>query len=133
MMRLPLSDVHVRLLRGVRATIAGDPLLAPWMAGDGGPALILEAFDCQPWASLTFNGMRHSLSIRLDGPAPLVEAGRARLAALFQDSDLGLSGHFVADLVLEAGTERPGGLGEADSRSEHVSLALQLEALTIEE
>lgn len=133
MKRLPLNDVHVRLLRGIRAVIAADPLLAPWMAGEAGPALVIEDFESRPWASLTFSGMRHSIAIRLEGPADLVAAGRARLASLLDEPDFGLSGHFLAELALD---DRPcdnrdaSGEGGLDG---HARLAIQLEALTIEE
>jgi hypothetical protein len=133
MKRLPLSDIHLRLLRGVRGVIAGDPLLAPWMAAEAGPSLVIEDFESEPWASLTFSGTRHRLAIRLEGPAALVAAGQARLALLMAAPDIHMPGHFLADLVLEAmpckGPLRPGNF-DPDG---HARLAIQLEALTIEE
>lgn len=131
MMRLPLTDVHVRLLRGVRAAIAGDPLLAPWMAGGTGPALVIEDFESEPWASLTFTGMRHRLAIRLEGAPAMVEAGRARLLALLDDPDIPVPGHFLAEFALQ---ELACDAGGSDGGSEgHGRLIIQLEALTIEE
>lgn len=131
MMRLPLTDVHVRLLRGVRAAIADDAMLAPWMAGEAGPALVIEDFESEPWASLTFSGTRHRLAIRLEGAAALVEAGRARLLALLDDPDIPVPGHFLAEFALQ---ELACGSGEGGSAPEgHGRLIIQLEALTIEE
>lgn len=132
MMRMPLTDAHIRLLRGVRGVIAADPMLASWMAGETGPALVIEDFASQPWASLTFSGTRHSLSIRLEGPADLVAAGRARLGVLLHEPDLALGGHFLAELTLEDRPDDGDGF-ETGGRQGHARLAIQLEALTIEE
>lgn len=133
MMRMPLSDVHIRLLRGVRAVIAGDPLLASWMAAEAGPSLVIEDFESEPWASLTFSGTRHRLAIRLEGPIELVAAGQARLTQLMDEPDIHVPGHFLADLALEvtSGAERTA-FANCDPDG-HARLAIQLEALTIEE
>jgi hypothetical protein len=133
MMRLPLSDVHIRLLRGVRAVIAGDPMLAPWMAAEAGPSLVIEDFESEPWASLTFSGTRHRLAIRLEGPPALVEAGKARLALLLDEPEIQVPGHFLADLALEAIPCREAPAPGKFDPDGHARLAIQMEALTIEE
>lgn len=73
-MRMLLTDAHVRLLRAMRSAIAADRWFEPWLDGRFGPALVIEDFTSEPWASLTFAGMRHAIDIRLSGPNADVEA-----------------------------------------------------------
>jgi hypothetical protein len=126
-MRQLLTDAHVRLLRAVRNAITSDQWLQPWMqmAADG-PALVVEDFASEPWASLTFCGMRHRLDIRLSGTQQDVETAYDRLKAILETPEFDLPGHFLAELEL---IESKGEI-HADER---MSLTLQLEALTIEE
>jgi len=123
-MRLQLTDVHVRLLRGLRGLIASDPRLARWLDDSEGPSLVIEGFDSEPWASLTFTGTRHRLDVRLQGPHDEVEAASAQLRALLTEPDLSLPGHFLAEIeVVESIAEiNQDGL---------MGLAIQIEALTI--
>jgi len=125
-MRLQLTDVHVRLLRGIRSLISSDPALALWLDDGKGPRLVIEGFDSEPWASLTFSGTRHRLDVRLKGPAAEVGPASERLRALLSDPDLALPGHFLAEIeVIESIAEiHQDGL---------MGFAIQVEALTIEE
>ncbi len=133
-MRNQLTDAHIRLLRGVRAVIAADSWFDPWMseAPDAAsrpspsPSLVIEDFASEPWASLTFCGMRHRLDIRLSGPAPDVETAYRRLRSLLDEPAIELPGHFVAELQLTQKTEE-------FYQDGHMGLAVQIEALTIEE
>jgi len=146
LMRSNLTNAHIRLLRAVRATIAADPWFAAWCpqaaaSSDAGfddfetglhagsssaPTLVIEDFASEPWASLTFSGMRHSLAIRLHGPQLAVESAYDRLECLLTEPDLDIHGHFLADmeLVESEGEIHPDG---------SMSLGIQFEALTIEE
>lgn len=125
-MRFQLTDVHVRLLRGIRSLITSDPGLAHWLDDREGPAMVIEGFDSEPWASLTFSGTRHRLDVRLQGPAAEVEDASARLRALLKEPDLNLPGHFLAEIEVSRSISEihQDGL---------MSLAIQVEALTIEE
>lgn len=136
-MRALLTDAHVRLLRAVRETISADPWFdgwAPQALADaassseafGVQRLVIEDFASEPWASLTFSGMRHSLAIRLHGTQTAVESAYDRLEALLTEPDLDLPGHFLAEmeLVESNGEIHPDG---------SMSLGIQFDALTIEE
>lgn len=127
-MRMQLADAHVRLLRAMRQAIAADRWFDPWL-GDGsgaGPALVIEDFSSEPWASLTFTGMRHRIDIRLEGRQVDVEAAYDRLRALMTEPDLELAGHFLAEIALSCthGEVRDDG---------GMAMTLSYEALTIEE
>jgi hypothetical protein len=68
----------------------------------------------RPWASITFTGARHWVSLSV-GPA------RAReIAALLPDYEFNLPGHLVADIVV-TGTKPDGD-----------RILLEIEALTVE-
>lgn len=145
-MRSSLTDVHVRLLRGIREVIAADETLAGWLArpfdlvdahrldvhrldkhrAEPARGLVIENFESEPWASLTFLGMRHRLDVRLSGEEAHVADAYDRLKALLADPPLNLPGHFVAELELidSLGEIRPDG---------RMDLSVRIEALTIEE
>lgn len=125
-MRAGLTDPHIRLLRRMREWISADPWFVNWQEAGGRPSLSIESFDSEPWASLTFTGTRHSLDVRLDGAGSDVEQALAHLQDSLPDTDLGLTGHFLAEIQI---TETETEISE-DGRT---SLCLRLEALTIEE
>jgi hypothetical protein len=129
------NSAHRALLGAIRAAILADPWFAGWtgfegaadpLAGGQGPALILEDFDWEPWASLTYRGALHHFELRLDGPIDTVERAQDRLEALCLAGDLPLMGQFLADFAIgeKAGEIRADG---------SMQLAIQLDALTIEE
>lgn len=128
-MRGLIADAHSRLLRAMRATIAADPWFDGWAdrAGDpAAPSLVIEDFSSEPWASLTFRGMRHTLAIRLHGAQNAVETAYDRLEAMLEEPDLALPGHFLAEL------ERVESNGEIHFDGS-MTLGIHFEALTIEE
>ena len=130
-MRALFTDAHARLIRAVREAIAADLWIGRWLLCDpldpgAGPSLVIEDFASEPWASLTFAGMRHQLDIRLRGTIQDVETAYDRLLAVMVEPDIMIPGHFLADvqLVESIAEIRPDG---------GMDLAIQFEALTIEE
>jgi hypothetical protein len=115
------------LMAAIRKAILADSWFSDWMQdAPGGPSLVIEDFHSEPWASLTFSGARHALTLRLCGPMDEVERAWDRLEALFTVPELALAGHFLADFEIG---ERAGEILEnGDMR-----LRITLEALTIEE
>ncbi|HWK36525.1 hypothetical protein [Sphingomonas sp.] len=75
------------------ATLLERALIAD--AARAGVAIHITACDSTRWASATFSGARHVLTLVLDGG----DAGRAWLAAL-PETDLPMRGHLVADLAV---------------------------------
>lgn len=65
-----------------------------------GVAIEIVASTATPWASATFNGARHHLTLIGDG------AGFAPWLANLPEADLPLRGHLVADLVVTSAAER---------------------------
>lgn len=127
MRQLP-GAVHQRLLRAVRDAIAADSVLGRWMDAEAGarPPLVIEDFATTPWASLTFSGNRHSLAVRLCGPALEVEHAYDRLQAVLTEPEIALPGHFLAEI----------GVSDVDAELDlegNMTMAVSIEALTIEE
>lgn len=80
----------------------------------------VERCSSRRWASITFSGQRHELSLRLEGR----QAGAAADALVreLSERDFALRGHIVADIAVASQERRPdGGL-----------VRLDLEALTVE-
>jgi hypothetical protein len=84
-------------------------------AAGAGIALAILAADRTRWASVTFSGARHRLSIAA-APSPRLDAWLAALP----EAEFRLRGHLVADVALAS--ERRGELVE-----------IELEALTVED
>ena len=78
------------------------------------PYAVIDAARERPWASITFTGARHWLTLSV--PAHLADT----VARDLPEAQLPLAGHIVADLVILR--KRPQGL----------STALEIEALTVE-
>ncbi|MCS6986609.1 MAG: hypothetical protein NZM40_04110 [Sphingomonadaceae bacterium] len=113
-------------MAAIRRALAADPWFADWLGrAPEGPALVLEGFDVEPWASLTFQGAIHRLAFRLSGPVMAVEAAWDRIEALLEAGDVPLGGQFLADW---AAGEKEAVIGP-DGR---MTLRVEIEALTIE-
>jgi hypothetical protein len=113
------------VLRMVRSLMAADPVLAAWTGGDV-PALVVEGFACEPWASLTFTGHRHELRLGLRGPMAAVEGALDRIEALSEAHAPVTEGLVLIDLVI--------GETEAELDLEgNMRASVVLEALTIAE
>ncbi len=106
-MSAPGTDATTALLRALRS------------AFDSVNFVNFERVQSREWASITFTGARHEVTIRLDGEG--AEAAADRFAAGLDATEFRLRGHILADIVL-VGRER----------TEH-GVHLQLEALTVED
>ncbi|PTQ09914.1 hypothetical protein CLG96_12185 [Sphingomonas oleivorans] len=82
------------------------------IAAEAGPGLLVREAHSTPWASATFTGARHRLSLLLEHPATDLAARLEGMSAL--------AGHLLADIAVSA-QEGPDGT------------RLAIEALTIED
>ena len=110
MMKFALSPAAAGLLRALIAR-----------AGVDRDRILLSDFRSTDWQSLTFNGERHEMELRLPGP----DAGRLAdcLTNGLADAEFEIPGQVVADI----GLERP------RSHNPDGSISLFIEALTIAE
>lgn len=79
----------------------------------------LENIRSRSWASATFAGVRHEISIRLTGDTAEDEA--AAFQTNLGERDFALRGHILADIAL------------ISRQSDGDGIRLQLEALTLED
>jgi hypothetical protein len=94
---------------------ARETLIAA-LAARGGPGTDVMRTTSHSWASVTFEGARHQIALRL--------AGRAQADAFELDlveSEFALRGHLLADIRVSS------------RRIEGERVVLEIEALTIEE
>jgi hypothetical protein len=103
----PLTDATTDLLRAVRVR-------AGHYAG-----FVLEEIRSRRWASVTFQGARHEIVLRLEGQGAGEAAGR--LLANLEARGFELRGHLVADVSLVSEERRPG------------FARIRLDALTVED
>lgn len=96
------------------ATLLERALLAG-AEGAGCPVTVVEA-DLTRWASVTFSGARHMLTLAAP-PSPAL----SRWIAALPEAEFRLRGHLVADLSVEA------------VRREGDTVRVMLEILTVEE
>ncbi|MBB3983361.1 hypothetical protein GGR44_003049 [Sphingobium fontiphilum] len=106
---------------GLPARRSADPLpqLLRQLAARAGDACLFDHVASRPWCSAMFQGRRHAITLRLEG----ADTG-ARADALttgLPDMEWSLSGHFVADMVVDERLDRADGV------------TLILSALTIED
>lgn len=78
-----------------------------------------ERVHSREWASITFSGARHEISLRLVGEG--AEAAADRFAERLDATEFRLRGHILADITLAAREPIDGGV------------RLSLEALTVED
>jgi hypothetical protein len=103
----PLTDPTSALLRAIRLNLHGFS------------GLVVEEITSRSWASVTFNGARHELAFRLEGPG--AEQAADRFLANLDVAEFELRGHVLADIVLVSEDRRPG------------CVRIGLEALTVED
>ena len=109
-MRTLARDATTALVHGVLAALNFE-------------AAALEEVRSRSWASVTFSGARHELTLRLDGEGA-EDAATAFLEGL-DAAEFSLRGHILADIAL---------VSEERTRSGEVpQVRLKLEALTVED
>jgi hypothetical protein len=106
----PAADATTALLRALRQALNRDKF---------DKFIAVEQVNSREWASITFSGARHRITLRVEGEGAADAADG--FAAALDATEFRLRGHIVADLVL-VGRE-PAGNG----------VRLTLEALTVED
>ena len=101
------TDATTALLRALRDTLRTANFLN------------FERVHSCEWASITFSGARHEVTLRLEGEG--ADAAANRFAAGLDATEFRLRGHILADIALVA--REPAGEG----------WRLSLEALTVED
>ena len=102
-----LNDATCAVLRAIRTAL------------DGCAGLVVEDICSRSWASVTFSGARHELTLRLEGEG--AESIAESFLAGLDDAEFALGGHIMADIALAWQERRPG------------CVRLGLEALTVED
>lgn len=82
------------------------------------PSLVVEEIRSRSWASATFAGVRHELTMRLEGDG--AEACADAFLHGLEEREFDLRGHILADIALVSQTRATG------------LVRLSLEALTLE-
>jgi hypothetical protein len=101
------SDPHRLLMQAVREQAERDGIAR------------IVASSSEAWASATFRGARHSLSLHLDGAT--ADDRATRLAETLGEVEFRLPGHLVADIALTG------------RKSNAAGTAIEIEALTLED
>lgn len=83
----------------------------------------IEKHDSCRWASATFEGHRHTITVRIDGPAAVVDAASASFRTAIACDDIRLPGELLADMEVVG--------EECVASGNHVAKRLYLEALTV--
>lgn len=106
------NDATTALLRALRARFAGfEPI-------------VFEEITSRSWASITFTGARHDISVRLDGDG--ADAAAAAFLTNLEAAEFRLRGHILADIALVSKERSTGPEGSPRVR-------IRLEALTVED
>ena len=82
-----------------------------------GEPIIVERAVSRPWASALFEGRRHRISLRVPGGGMIRQ--RSHLQQTLQEAEWSLTGHFVADILID------------DMRADQDGEWIELSALTI--
>ncbi len=90
-------------------------------AGEDRDRILLSDFRSTDWRSLTFDGERHRIRLRILGSDSMRLANRLREG--LEDAEFAIPGHFVADIALAGEPRR-----DADG-----GMTMDIEALTIAE
>jgi len=116
----PSATTTVRAPATKRPRTPADDLRTALLSLAGGQGTITAHAE-RTWASITFAGTRHTISIKFDGEQA-VEAGEAFIAFL-PDADLNVPEHLVADAMV----------AEVDYQLEPASLLVTAEVLLLDE
>lgn len=102
-----INDATTALLRAIRTNL------------ENCPNVVLEEIRSRSWASATFLGARHEVTLRLEGDG--AGAATADFIETLDAREFQLRGHILADIALVAHEPLPGGA------------KIRLEALTVED
>lgn len=92
------------------------------------PIVIVEEIRTTEWASITFTGLRHEFDLRFEGERDSIAATIIGLADGLGDTEIAMSGHFVAEVAVAAVMS---GTATATGTCAPWSQRLRVEALTI--
>ncbi len=106
------NDATTAFIRGLRVSLGEDAELQ------------FEEIRSRTWASATFTGARHEVTLLLTGES--APASAARFIATLGEREFELRGHVVADIALVASEA----VQDSDGRP---AMRLRLEALTVED
>ncbi len=106
------NDATTALLRALRASFVSFG------------SITFEEIASRSWASVTFTGARHQITLRLDGTG--ADAAATAFLANLEAAEFRLRGHILADIALLS-EERCVGLEGAPR------VRIRLEALTVED
>lgn len=101
------NDATTALLRAIREKFRG------------GGELVFEDIRSRAWASVTFSGARHELTMLVTGAEATGAA--ARFAGTLDEAEFRLRGHILADIAL------------VSSEAMAEGVRLRIEALTVED
>lgn len=118
LLRRPSEPIMPSSPRPVRRDCHGRLMVA--LLDLAGPDSRIGDDRLTPWASATFIGARHDVTVVLAGEDAVARA--ASLADMLPDAEFTIRGHLVADLAIEARQEEEDG-----------SASLRLSILTIEQ
>lgn len=133
----PLSrDAHAPLIRaihrivgvdaGIGAFLPAEDRQTPVSTTEAKLTLVVESASSTPWASATFVGQLHRITLRIEGESVAIAAAQARLSAVLADAEIVVPGHIVAEIALVGATTVR--IADGNSRCR-----MRLDALTIED
>ncbi len=118
MMRVTGNHAEAAILRAIIAEATGA------LHDRENPVMIVESIASADWASATFVGSTHEITIRLKGTAVAIMACVARMVDKLPERDIPIAGRIVADIAIDAGEQ----VNMADNI---VAITLTVNALTI--
>lgn len=119
-----ISNGQGQILRQLRKLIETEMTQATDGA-ETAPAMVIEELVTNEWASATFTGHTHVMTVRLHGAAEALWAATDRIMGSLPATDLPLPGRFLAEIAVTACAIEESGAG--------TSARLTIEALTIDE
>lgn len=94
------AELHQKPVASRRVRTSAGQRLRRAVLGLSDGMGVVERHGEKPWASITFSGARHTLSLRFDGAEAV--AGGERLIAVLPDHEFTLPGQLVAEASVTA-------------------------------
>ena len=118
MMRLAGNHVEAAILRAIVAEISESQ-------SDGeNPVMIVEEIESTDWASATFVGATHQITIRLEGGPKVVNACATGIVNNLPEREIPIAGRIVAELAVDEDEQR-------NIANNNIAKTLIVNALTI--